>query len=214
MVECQNQYDLTSTFMRLQEFYESPFSSFKGKHFTHEDYMDKYASENPDGNFTYFIDWNGFNVPGNIVSDFWDLYAPNLWQKEANLFYEIHKAVGGNLQTIEPFYIIGVYKGVDDYEETILHELSHAYWYLQKKFKTSMTAIVTKLAKKKELKEFNNLLMEKGYDKSVLLDETVAYLSTAQIPEFLEVVNFKNEDIKEILSALFLAWDQKLTLTK
>ena len=65
-----NQYELASTFIRLQEFYESPYKEIKGQYFTLEKYMDRYAKDQEDNKFTYFEDWNGFNVPGNIVLKF------------------------------------------------------------------------------------------------------------------------------------------------
>ena len=59
-----NQYLLCSTHIRLQEFFESPFKEIKGKYFTLEQYMDRYAAEY--GNFTYFSEWHGMNVPGHV----------------------------------------------------------------------------------------------------------------------------------------------------
>ena len=53
-VKFENQYQITSTFMRLQEFYESSHKNIKHHFFTVEEYMDIYAKEN--GNFSYYID--------------------------------------------------------------------------------------------------------------------------------------------------------------
>ena len=62
----KTQYELSSTFMRVQEFYESPFKNIKNKLFSHIQFMDTYANEY--GNFTYTSDWAGFNVPGNVFN--------------------------------------------------------------------------------------------------------------------------------------------------
>ena len=53
LVEFDNQYDLAMTFLRYQEFYESP--KFKGKRFTIIDFMEWYSKEY-DGAFTYTKD--------------------------------------------------------------------------------------------------------------------------------------------------------------
>jgi hypothetical protein len=54
------------TFLRYQEFYESPSKKFRGKSYKLLDFMKWYASEN-DGIFTYPRDWAGFNFPGSII---------------------------------------------------------------------------------------------------------------------------------------------------
>ena len=72
--------------MRVQEYYESRYPSIKGKYFPIEDFMDIYSEKN--GNFTYTLDWGGFNIPGNIymewAEDFWKY--PDMMQKEINLY--------------------------------------------------------------------------------------------------------------------------------
>ena len=40
-----NQYDRAMTFCRVQEFYESPNSDFRGKHFSMWNYMKWYSEE-------------------------------------------------------------------------------------------------------------------------------------------------------------------------
>ena len=57
LLRFETQYEVTSTFLRVQEHYESP--QFHGRIFTLEQYMDWYVAEN--GAFTYFQDWSGFN---------------------------------------------------------------------------------------------------------------------------------------------------------
>jgi hypothetical protein len=68
-----NQYDLASTFLRFQEHYESP--EFAGKVFTLDEYKNWYINHSPraskDGVFTYYEDWNGFNIPSKILKPFY-----------------------------------------------------------------------------------------------------------------------------------------------
>ena len=59
LVRFDSQYALASTFLRIQEHYES--SRFRGRVFSLEDYMDWYAGRF--GAFTYYQDWSGFKRP-------------------------------------------------------------------------------------------------------------------------------------------------------
>jgi hypothetical protein len=68
LLRFKTQYELTSTFLRVQEHYESP--QFHGRIFTLEQYMDWYVADN--GAFTYFQDWSGFNVPSTAFQPFYE----------------------------------------------------------------------------------------------------------------------------------------------
>src|ERR1700760_4146537 len=81
----ENQYSCCSTFLRLQEYYESPIKGIRGNYFTLEQFMDAYAETK--GNFTYTLDWGGFNVPGHVIKKFFDLFGMNLLEKEKNLYH-------------------------------------------------------------------------------------------------------------------------------
>ena len=61
-VVIEDRYDRAMTFLRVQEFYESPNKKFRGKNFSIWDYMKWYSTEYGKG-FTYGTDWSGFNVP-------------------------------------------------------------------------------------------------------------------------------------------------------
>lgn len=78
-----NQYSLTSSFMRVQGFYESSFPDIKNNVFELEHFMDRYA-EHFD-NFTYTTDWEGFNVPGDVLISFKKKFK-RLLNKEKTLF--------------------------------------------------------------------------------------------------------------------------------
>lgn len=64
-VNFSSQEELASTFLRFQEHFESP--SFKGKIFSLDDYKRWYIKHSPNGQktgeFTYYSDWSGFNIP-------------------------------------------------------------------------------------------------------------------------------------------------------
>ncbi len=166
-VHFENQYDVTSTFMRLQEFYESPYDNIKGKEFEVEEYMDTYADDT--GNFTYNTDWSGFNVPGNIVNEFfsqpWHYYLDKEWK--------LNQALVPFKRRGEPYYVIGTFK-----EETIDHELAHAMYYLKPEYKETMDNLTSQMTSECYV-DFEKALKDLGYCNEVIRDEMQAYLATS-----------------------------------
>jgi hypothetical protein len=185
LLKFQNQYDVTSTFMRLQEYYESPYKYIKGHYFTIEKYMDLYAKEN--GNFTYNEDWAGFNVPGNIVRDFFELFRGNLINKEKELYRKISFLINSDMK----FYLLGIYE-----DEDLNHEISHGYYYLDENYKKNMQNITDQLDS--EVRSFiKKALRKMGYCESVINDEIQAYLSTSYSYDLVDFnLSHKNEFVK------------------
>ncbi len=166
-----NQFELSHTFFRLQEFYESHIKKIRGKFFTYEDIITYYAyDQKKKPAFTYFEDWNGFNVPGNIVGDFEDLFYDDLTKKEIDMLIAINK------RTLEDnnHYLIGVVEGE---EETMKHEVAHGLYYLNKEYKDEMNYLIKQLPKKM-VDRFKKQLKELGYCNKVMKDEIHAYLAT------------------------------------
>ena len=81
LIQAATGYQLASTFLRFQEHYGSP--RFRGRRFTLEEYMDWYAAEY--GGFTYFDDWEGFNIPSWVLSPFRNGEFDPLLRKEKKL---------------------------------------------------------------------------------------------------------------------------------
>ena len=179
----ESRYEETMTFIRLQEFYESPFPEIHGKYFTLEQYMDRYAKWK--GNFTYCTDWCGFNVPGNVVLKFKTVFtsAGRLREKEQELFDLLQKTVD-NLRTGD-FYIIGTYDDTDG-----AHEMSHGLFYLNKKYRDRMTTLID--FRNVQFRKMKKQLLDMGYAKSVVVDEIQAYLATST-DEFLQKNPYIND---------------------
>ena len=179
-ITTKTQYDLASTFMRVQEFYESPFKGIRGHFFTHEQYMDTHVNNSErsgteQATFTYLEDWSGFNVPGNVFNKWLGKFPKNsLWEKEQKLVDLIRNQNKSN--KTNKFYVIGTYTD-SGATSTIDHELSHAWFYLDPKYKKEMLKLVSKFPKaaKDQLKLD---LKEDGYTPSVFDDEIIAYMST------------------------------------
>jgi hypothetical protein len=172
----KNQYELTSTFLRLEEFYESSFENIQGKHFTLEEFMDTYAKQY--GNFTYTSDWNGFNVPSNVIRKFFTIFWLDLLVKEKHLFTIISPILNDHAD----FYLIATHKN-----DSLSHEIAHGYYYLDENYRNSMNTLIDSYEHKINLEK---CLEEKGYNKQVVPDEIQAYLATAKQQYLIDRLNF------------------------
>lgn len=160
--------------MRLQEFYESPFRNIRNKKFNLEDFMDEYSGCK--GPFTYMDDWVGFNVPGHIVRKFIDTNQPFL-KKEGQLISLLIPI----LSEVDKFYLIGTFNNPAAQN----HEVAHALYYLNKEYRLEMDKEIEKLSKTVK-KIVSGWLIKQGYCKSVVPDETQAYLATSSAVEIRE----------------------------
>src|SRR6266436_1245101 len=125
LLRFKTQYQLTATFLRVQEHYESP--RFHGRIFSLEQYMDWYAERY--GNFTYYQDWSGFNVPSTAFQPFYEGKFDPLNEKETQL-------LGLFKDLRERFYVIGVYdSGAKD---SLTHELAHALFFIDDRYREAV----------------------------------------------------------------------------
>ncbi len=158
LLRFRTQYQLAATFLRVQEYYESP--RFHGRVFSLEQYMDWYAGRY--GNFTYYQDWSGFNVPSTALQPFYDGKFDPLSEKEKRLL-GLFKRLRGR------FYVIGVY---NDDKHSLTHEIAHALFFIdagyRKAVQRAMRAYDTRALQKR--------LSRAGYARHVVPDETQAYL--------------------------------------
>lgn len=164
-----NEFELCRTFFRLQEFYESPMKKLRGNYFTYEQAISAYAyydKKKPE--FTYFSDWIGFNVPGDVIYDFNVLFQDKT-VKEYKMLDKIDYSKRDG-----KFYIIGVVEGE---ENTMKHEVAHGLYYLNKEYKREMNDLLKQVPKNLQSK-INKWLKKSSYCKSVYKDETHAYFST------------------------------------
>ena len=156
LVRFDSQHSLASTFLRIQEHYES--SRFRGRVFSLEEYMDWYAGRF--GAFTYYQDWSGFNVPSTALAPFYSGRFDPLLRKEQQLLRLL-----ANLKP--PFYVIGLFD-----EHDLMHELAHALFFLRPAYRrdvrTALRAYNTTAVARR--------LASMGYHRSVLEDEVHAYV--------------------------------------
>ena len=161
LAKFENQYELTSTFMRIQEFYESPFENIKDKNFSYENFFDAYVKQ---GQLTYWKDWVGFNVPSEALLYFYMTFQLN--KRETTLYAELAKQ---KLNCENKFYLIGIYRNQD-----LSHELAHAFYSIYDGYKKEAQQLVANLPKK----EFNKRCQELAtslYAPEMFIDEIQAY---------------------------------------
>ena len=182
-----NQLTLGRAFMRMQEFYESPFDQFRGRHFTRDEFKKVYAKSKGTGTgwgeFSYCDDWAGFNVPGNIANKFIRMFQPDHSEVALVDLIKKHRKPHGE------YYVIGTFAGDDS--NTISHELSHAFWYLYPDFKEMGQELVDGLSRR-FYRKAKNAILETGYCEEVVDDEIMAYLGTSVMSEMVDVFGTRN----------------------
>jgi hypothetical protein len=159
LLRFKTQYELTATFLRVQEHYESP--RFHGRIFSLEQYMDWYAARY--GNFTYYQDWSGFNVPSTAFQPFYEGKFDPLSEKEKQLLRLFE-----NLR--ERFYVIGIYDA--DAKDSLTHELAHALFFIDAAYREA----VRKAMRGYDTQKLAGQIAEAGYAKHVIPDELHAYM--------------------------------------
>lgn len=178
-------YAVASSMMRLQEFYESPFPDIRNSFFSTEAFMDIYARENK--NFTYTLDWDGFNVPSDVFYRWATVFGNNnaLLPKEKELIACVLRHAA-EFAFDEDFYIIATCRESVDVDDIVRHEICHALYALDKKFKSEAMELVKLMPEDHKEKMFF-WLGKRGYCRDVLLDETIAYMSTSDDTELSEI---------------------------
>jgi hypothetical protein len=160
-ISADSQKELGETFIRFQEYYESPSKKFRNKIFTLGDIKNHYSLEY--GADLYSELWIGFNFPSIVLSPFKQGLFDPLTVQEKELL-ELLKYRN------DSFYIIGAQNN-----STLRHELSHAMYGYNKKYKNEIDNLINK--NHKEFAKVSGYILKKGYDRSVLNDELQAYIT-------------------------------------
>jgi hypothetical protein len=163
LIESENRQELAETFMRFQEYYESPV--FKGRFFSVHEFENWYASKY--GRFSYAKDWSGFNIPSWVLEPFKTGDFGLLTDKEERLLNMLKNQDG-------KFYIIGATPRDEWFKDTVKHEFVHGAYFTNSNYKKE----VDNLIKVKKPEAVKKALIQMGYDTEVLNDETNAYLLT------------------------------------
>jgi hypothetical protein len=177
LVEFDNQYDLAMTFVRYQEFYESESRKFQYQFFKLDDFIRYYSLKHGKGSFTYPKDFNGFNLPGRVISE----VAETLLRSKYDyltahdfIMFKILNEIRKHNQTWD-FYLIGVHAKGD--KGTLKHELVHGLYFLKEEYRNKVEELIYNLPKQVR-KLMYKKLKEVGYSQEVYNDELNAYMST------------------------------------
>jgi hypothetical protein len=174
-VVVKDDYDLAMLFCRVQEFYESPNTKFRGQNFSIWDFIEWYSRER-NGSFTYPTDWAGFNIPFEALEECMQgLQEPESpYDKEMQRIYNL---INGMKPKEGRAYIIGV---PDIHSETFNHEVCHALYYVDDEYKKIADSITNEFKKSLESAYhiFKRNLLGMGYTEDVVDDEIQAYLTT------------------------------------
>jgi hypothetical protein len=185
IIDFETRQELLKTFIRFQEYYESP--EFKDKVFTVEEYADWYVKHYKKESFTYYDDWSGCNVPSFIFEDFRSGKMNPLSKREIQLLEKLPNDG-------EKFYVIGTFQGGQ--KGIIEHEICHSLYYSNSSYKYSVDKLLSQYDG--QLEEVKKYVLELGYHQSVLMDEVQAYISGT--PDKLKEnnVNYPEELHKEL----------------
>lgn len=160
-ISADSNEELARTFLRFQEYYESPSKQFRNKIFTVGQvkhwYSQKYGAD------TYEKDWTGFNFPSRVLYPFQKGLFDPLTEEEKSLlsFFQYRH---------DNFYIIGA-----NSKDVLRHELCHALYDSNIEYRNEINAFFKK--NNKFIKKISQYILKKGYSKEVLYDELQAYIT-------------------------------------
>lgn len=187
-LEFDNAYDLSMTFLRCQEFYESP--KFRDTYFTLSDFMEWYSKNYGDGAFTYPVDFVGFNLPSRVIMNVMaklKVEKYDVWTPYDQLMFDtwgkIVKDMPDQNRYECSFYLIGVMEPKKD-KHTLYHELAHALFTTDPDYQKKMGALVNALPEK-VWKSMTKKLKARGYADNVYDDEAQAYFASQLHPIML-----------------------------
>ena len=166
LVDFETRQELLKTFIRFQEYYESP--EFKDKVFTVDEYAKWYQKETGKDTFTYFDDWSGCNVPSYVFEKFREGLFNPLREREKKLL-EILPNDGQN------YYVIGAFNG--GRKDVVAHEIMHGLFYSIPDYKKEVLNLLDQY--KNETEDVKKHILKKGYHEAVLLDEVHAYVGAS-----------------------------------
>lgn len=166
LIRFPDQIDMTSTLLRIQEHYESPY--FAGKVFDLSEFEEWYKKSKDTDVFTYYTDWTGYNFPSYVLKPFYNNEFKNISDKERailNLFSDVKG----------DFYVIGV---IGDDSVTLRHEIAHALYYVYQKYKSAVDKLCDAMKEDTPLFYEGYLikLIETGYAEAVFKDEINAFM--------------------------------------
>lgn len=204
LFQFKTQSELTRTFLRFQEHYESP--EFRGKVFGLAEFKAWYRTTRKHGRFSYYSDWGGFNFPSHIVEPFVEGRFKNLTAREKRVLQLLKPHKG------QKYYVVGGFGDLKDERRlnntlsTLHHEVGHALFYSDASYRKQVERIL-KNSHAATLRKMRKHLLEMGYHDAVIRDEIHAYFLSGWVGFVRDGViklNAANRETIRKLSVLFL----------
>jgi hypothetical protein len=189
--------EMSMTFFRYTEFYESKYDSIRGHKFTMAQHMGLYCREylkNNNLDWTYCTDWGGYNIPVDIIKQVHDMgiLDPNHYD---SFMYSIYHMIMSQTQN-KSAYLIGTYGEKKD--SLLKHEMAHAMFYVDTNYKKEVTDLIQR-TDQNLIKSLYKILSDQNYPAKVLDDELQAYLTTGDygwFKKFSRKKDFKSFESK------------------
>lgn len=165
-VTFEDQRELAATFLRFQEFSESP--DYHGKVFTADEYLASPAAMALPEPYLDF--WDGFNIPGWVFRVFeCGLFDP-LSANERRLV----EFMASLAEPCEFACVIGTKPGDD---VTLNHEVAHGIYYVDPAYRLAAQGIIAAAGGLEGFPDVVSFLKSIDYADRVMLDELHAYLA-------------------------------------
>jgi len=190
-ISADSNRELARSFLRFQEYYESPNDQFRGQVFTIGQY--RYWYEKKYGYFSYETDWTGFNIHSYVLDPFKQGLFDPLTIEEKNLLGLFTNAPQ------DKFYIIGA-----NDTQTLNHELNHALYAHRQDYANDINKIFD--ANLEHIKYALEYLLNKGYCRYLLYDELQSYILDAD-DDILSLIH--NTDVVSEVSRLYYEFSEK-----
>ena len=176
----EKQTDMTLSFLRVQEYCESP--KFRNKQFDLDEYIQWYSEKYKQA-FDYHIQVGAHNIPGDKFEEFMIAHEDDnmLSVKERKILNRLWDKIGSTVFVEETFYIIATCKNLPDHNGYFDHEFRHGLFYLLPEYRRDILAVLKKYTTNRDVKKFRNALA-KDYGTNVLYDEVHAYALTSYNP--------------------------------
>jgi len=193
LIKFNQQKDLTLTFFRVQEYYESANAKLYQKAFTLETFIEEQMKS--DGSLDYFNYWTGFNVPGYIIEEWSKKIDAEYYDRE----YQLINLVKDRLDLEQKYYVIGTL--MDD-ANTIDHEIAHALYYMNIEYKNEMAELIKEF-QTNHIEDYDRmcsiLTNVRQYGNNVLFDEIQAYMATESKKELIKDFGINYSDCRKII---------------
>jgi hypothetical protein len=182
--------DLTKSFFRMAEYYEGHRYIAKKQHVDMAEFLDNWIDRQ--GNVDYFKFWDGFNITDSAFRA-WSRTVGTLSQAEQTVVDAINRATAG----MKKFCVIGI---SGDDPATLQHEMFHAKYYLNSKFKTNANQLLKDHAQDHAVKTIKKILTTKLDYTDHVEEEVGAYLYAGS--QLKLVFGIEAQDLVKLFQAL------------